>query len=210
MVFRSHATDGSSGLAPGSSDSSLLARVKHRDADAWQRMVALYGPLVYHWCRAQRLQPNDAADVCQEVFASVFKSVETFQPAASQGSFRAWLWGITRHRLLDFYRDLRARPQAAGGTSAQEQSLQLPDSLDDSPPDEPVRGQDPVWGRAIEMVRAQFEPHTWRAFWRVVVDGQRPADVAEELTTTIAAVYQAKARVLRELRRQMSDLEEIA
>ena len=40
--------------------------------------------------------------------------------------------------------------------------------------------------------------------------GRRPADVAEELGTTAAAVYQAKARVLRELRRQLSDLEEIA
>ena len=30
---------------------SLLLRVQGNDQDAWTRLVNLYAPLVYHWCR---------------------------------------------------------------------------------------------------------------------------------------------------------------
>ena len=55
----------------GSISSSLLARVKGRDADAWRRLVKLYGPLVYDRSRQAGLQAEDAADVVQEGFAAV-------------------------------------------------------------------------------------------------------------------------------------------
>ena len=48
-----------------STSSSLLMRVKGRDPDAWQRLVNLYGPLVYRWAREAGLQDSDAADVMQ-------------------------------------------------------------------------------------------------------------------------------------------------
>jgi RNA polymerase sigma-70 factor (ECF subfamily) len=57
------------------------------------------------------------------------------------------------------------------------------------------------------LVRAEYEEQTWQAFWRVVVDAQKPADVAEELGMSLAAVYQAKSRVLRRLHQQFGDLE---
>jgi DNA-directed RNA polymerase specialized sigma24 family protein len=41
----------------------------------------------------------------------------------------------------------------------------------------------------------------------LVVDAQKPADVAEELGMSLAAVYQAKSRVLRRLHQQFGDLE---
>jgi RNA polymerase sigma-70 factor (ECF subfamily) len=45
-----------------------------------------------------------------------------------------------------------------------------------------------------------FEERSWQAFWRVVVEGQRLADVAAELGLTRNAVYIAKSRILRRLR----------
>ena len=59
--------------------------------------------------------------------------------------------------------------------------------------------------RAVELVRAEFEAQTWQAFWRVVVDGRRPGDVAEELGITTNAVYLARSRVLRRLRETLAD-----
>ena len=35
-----------------------------------------------------------------------------------------------------------------------------------------------VYHRAVSLVRDEFEERTWKAFWRVVIDGQRPRDVA--------------------------------
>ena len=59
--------------------------------------------------------------------------------------------------------------------------------------------------RALDVVRAEFEPRTWDAFWRIAVDGQSPAEVAAAMQLSLPAVYQAKSRVLRRLRRELSD-----
>ncbi len=42
---------GSAFETSSSTSTSLLRRVKARDPDAWQRLVNLYGPLVYRWAR---------------------------------------------------------------------------------------------------------------------------------------------------------------
>lgn len=41
--------------------STLLHAVRARDARAWQRLVRLFSPLFYDWCRRQGLQASDAA-----------------------------------------------------------------------------------------------------------------------------------------------------
>jgi RNA polymerase sigma-70 factor (ECF subfamily) len=209
MAYQGNSSNGTGSVAKDDPSSGFLRRVKASEQDAWRRLVELYGPLVYRWCRVAGLQPSDSADVSQEVFAAVSKSVDSFVPKETGGGFRPWLWGIARHRILDFFRQHRNTPQAAGGTDAHQQVLQLPDTYEGSAIDQPLDSADPVWTRALALTEAEFEPRTWRAFWRVVVDGQRPAEVAEELNTTIAAVYQAKARVLRALRDQLGELEEI-
>ena len=61
--------------------------------------------------------------------------------------------------------------------------------------------------RALELVRAEFEPRSWGAFWRVEIDKQTAKDVAEELGMTPAAVRMAKSRVLRRVREELGDLE---
>jgi hypothetical protein len=43
----------------------LLERARAADAEAWDRIVGLYGPLVFHWCRRWDLQEQDTTDVFQ-------------------------------------------------------------------------------------------------------------------------------------------------
>jgi RNA polymerase sigma-70 factor (ECF subfamily) len=104
--------------ASRSTSSSLLARVKANDTQAWQRLSDLYGPLVYHWCRRSGLHAEDAADVVQEVFRSVAASIPQFQKECEGDTFRGWLWTVTRNRVRDHVRASRNKPQAAGGTDA--------------------------------------------------------------------------------------------
>ena len=60
--------------------------------------------------------------------------------------------------------------------------------------------------RALELMQGNHEERTWKAFWRVVIDGQRPRDVAEEFGMTQGAVSSAKARVLARLRQEFAGL----
>jgi RNA polymerase sigma-70 factor (ECF subfamily) len=55
-------------------------------------------------------------------------------------------------------------------------------------------------------VQSEFEERTWKAFWRVAVEDRTPAEVGAEMGITPNAVRQAKSRVLRRLKEEMSDL----
>jgi RNA polymerase sigma-70 factor (ECF subfamily) len=186
----------------------LLERVQGDDREGWQRLVALYTPLVLWWCRRNGLDPTDAEDVAQEVFKTVVAKVGDFTPAGSGGSFRRWLYSITHHKLGDHYRRRRHAAPAAGGSSAQEFLRQLPAAPDsDSAADAEASERAILCRHAMELVRGEFEPRTWEAAWRLAVDNQCPADVAADLGVSVSTVYSAKSRVLSRLREELRGVE---
>lgn len=60
--------------------------------------------------------------------------------------------------------------------------------------------------RALQLIQVEFEYRTWRAFHRVAVDDVSAADVAEELSMSVGAVYKAKSRVMLRLRLELDGL----
>ncbi len=182
---------------------TLLERARRRDPQGWSRLVALYGPLVEHWCRRGGAKPADAPDVAQEVFLAVAAGLEEFERRRA-GSFRAWVRGITRHKLLDYHRRGRRHLPAAGGTAAQERLEALPDPAAGGEDDAAETGE--LYRRALALIRAEFEDRTWQAFWRTAVDGLTAADAGAELGMTAVAVRVAKGRVLARLRAEVGDL----
>ena len=98
------------------------------------RLVTLYRPLVLSWCQRAGVGPEDAADVAQDVFLAVAEGVEQFQ-RRREGGFRSWVRGITRHKLLDFYRRQGRQLQpASGGTDAFQALQEIADPEHDSAP----------------------------------------------------------------------------
>src|SRR5262249_48830287 len=90
------------GDSKGSATSlTLLERVRRRDQAAWERLVSLYTPLVYHWCLRHGLQPADAEEVSQEVFLAVARGIGDFRHDREGDSFRGWLRTITRNKVCD-------------------------------------------------------------------------------------------------------------
>ncbi|TWU17053.1 RNA polymerase sigma factor [Allorhodopirellula heiligendammensis] len=185
---------------------SLIVRLRSRDADAWSRFSLIYCPLVYRWARQSRLQQVDADDVVQEVFRSVSTSIDSYRENADVGSFRRWLWGITRYKLMDHFRRIAAVPQAEGGTSANERMQQVLDSASDESSIDPSFDAD-AWivHRILGLMKSDFEERTWHAFWKMAVEDRSASDVANELGMSKQAVRQAKYRVLRQLRSELQD-----
>lgn len=189
-----------------STSSSLIERARRREEGAWERMTALYGPMVYTWCRRLGLRAEDAADTVQEVFLVVVDAIVGFRGGRT-GAFRAWLRTVTQNKIRDGFRQTAGQPAAAGGSSAFQRLLHLPETV--APAEESLTddSEEDVWPYAIEQVRAEFPAHVWEAFWRVTVDGTPTRTVAEELGMSVAAVYQAKSRVLRRLREDLRDMD---
>ncbi|MBX3399278.1 MAG: sigma-70 family RNA polymerase sigma factor [Gemmataceae bacterium] len=167
------------------------------------RAVNQFYPMVYGWCRRAGLQPEDAADVCQDVFRGVAGRVGEFRRTAPGDTFRGWVRRITQRRLAD-HRQRRSRePEALGGSEAHARWLEVVDGAGDDWSCE--QGESGIIGALLEQVRSEFESASWQAFWRAAVDGQPAAVVADELGLTANAVYLAKSRILRRLRQVLAE-----
>ncbi|MBX7104217.1 MAG: sigma-70 family RNA polymerase sigma factor [Gemmataceae bacterium] len=183
---------------------TLLQRLQGQDDAAWSRFAFLYRPLIVYWCGRWNVMPADEDDLVQEVMKAVHTHLPDFERLGESGSFRAWLRGITRNKLLEYDRRRRTRlPVAEGGSDAQARLNAVADSapaLDEGPAE--LAG---LYMRAAEAIRGDFNDQTWQIFWRTTVESQSPAQVATDLGLKPAAVRMAKARVLRRLREQVGD-----
>lgn len=185
--------------AEGQTSLTLLDGARRRDGEAWHRLVALYAPLLRHWCGRWGLRPEDIDDVTQDVFQAVAIGLDRFRRDRDGDSFRGWLHGVARHKALDFMR--RSRPREMGGLDFQRVASALP-----APADDDERALlDGLYRNALEVVRVEFEDRTWDAFWRTAVEGQPPGNVAVDLGVTPAAIRQSKSRVLRRLKEVLGE-----
>jgi RNA polymerase sigma-70 factor (ECF subfamily) len=170
-------------------------------------MVHLYTPLVYHWCARGGLRGQDMEDVSQEVFRIAATSMGHFRRERPGDTFRGWLRGICRNVLREHYRRRSRQQPAAGGTDAYKKLQDVADptmgSWDDT--DAPAE-MDGLYGRALDLVRKEFEDRTWRAFWQTAIEGRSPVDVGAEEGVSPAAIRMAKSRVLRRLKEEFADL----
>jgi RNA polymerase sigma-70 factor (ECF subfamily) len=185
---------------------SLLERLRSApDEAAWQRLDDLYRPLIRRWLLRDPSLREEAEDVVQDVMEVLVRELPGFQRRRT-GSFRRWLRTITAHRLGAHYRSRRGRPQPFAASPEECPLAQL-----DDPNSELSRQWDEehdrfVLRRLMELIAPQFEPTTLAAFRRVAFDGVAPAQAAQELGLTYAAVLTAKSRVLNQLRQEAEGL----
>ena len=186
---------------------TLLDRVRDDDQVAWERLLSLYGSLVFYWCRGCGLDGEDLNDVAQEVFSSVAANIHGFTRERDGHTFRGWLRTITKSRIADHFRRKKDKLDAQGGTDAQMMFQQVPGPGPDGE-DQPSVAIEKgiVLRRAAELIKTDFEETTWKAFWCTVVDERKAADVAADLHVSVNAIYKAKARVLQRLREELGSL----
>jgi RNA polymerase sigma-70 factor (ECF subfamily) len=191
---------------------TLLGGVRAKDGDAWRRLTYLYEPVVRGWCRQQHVPDADASDVVQEVFQAVMRGIEGFRRERPDDTFRGWLFGITRHKVLDYWRAKENRPDTPGGSVWAGFCRDIPDADDSSAALSTQAASPTIHGlfrRALELIRADFEERTFQAFWRVAVEDCPTAEVASALGMSSGAVYVAKSRVLKRLREELEGLERL-
>ncbi len=72
----------------------------------WEDVAQRYGRKIYTFAYRLTGNPDDAADLVQEVLLRVRKGLSSYTP----GSFEGWLWRITRNAFLDGVRKKKRRP----------------------------------------------------------------------------------------------------
>jgi RNA polymerase sigma factor (sigma-70 family) len=188
---------------------SLLVRLRDLgDEQAWCEFTEIYGPLVYQLAKRRGLQEADAQDLVQEVFRSVARAIERYDPDPARGSFRGWLSRIASNLIVNLLIAQKRHPRGTGETDV----LRLIEEQPDPGREESVLFEQEyrrsllAW--AAERVRPAFSELAWQAFWQTGVEGKAPKVVAQTLGMSLGTVYQYKSRVVARIRREIEQVDE--
>ncbi len=185
---------------------SLLVQLRDGTNDeAWREFTNLYGPVIYGFARKRGLQDADAADLMQDVLRSVATAIAKLDYDRGRGTFRGWLFTVTRNKIYNFLSARRIRPQGTGDSGTNRLLASHPET-DDSSDVWETEYQRRLAALAMERIKSEFQLNTWRAFWLAAVDGVAVADVAKQMGMTAGAIYVAKSRVLARLKEEVEEM----
>ena len=139
------------------SESALVTAVLRKDRKATAEFVARYADDLYGYVRS-RLAPryDEIDDVVQDIFLSAWESLDRFR---ATGSLQAWLMGIARHKVEDYYRGRLRAPDPIGDEN------QYPDRSG-SPECEEILEQEQMRKRTQEILAALPDQHRLALIWR--------------------------------------------
>lgn len=175
---------------------------------AWEEFIEIYTPLLMRTAHQLGLHSHDASDAVQEVLMHLTSAVARWQPTGKAGAFRGWLVRVARNQMLK----LLQRSNAFCSQSVYDESqLYLLDQV--TAPAEITAWfnrefRQHVFLFAVKKIQNDFKPKTWTAFWNTYIDQKPPAEVAQQLSLSIGAVYIARSRVMNRLQKTVENLVE--
>jgi len=89
---------------------SLLSRLKNwDDQESWRDFFDTYWQLIHRVARKAGLHEDEAQDVVQDTILSVAKKMPAFKYDRAVGSFRGWLFQLTRWRIINQFKKRQPR-----------------------------------------------------------------------------------------------------
>ena len=174
------------------SEQELLTLLQQNDPRGYEILIEEYADLVFRAAYRVTQNEQDAEDVLQETFLSVYRNAEKFR---GDSKFSSWLYRIASNTALDL---LRRRERKEG------EDVSFHDAEDeDGELDEPADANAPqpeetlLQSESLEEVRAALDamPAKLRsAYLLYMADGLSLPEVAQELGIQLSA---AKLRVHR-------------
>jgi RNA polymerase sigma-70 factor (ECF subfamily) len=166
------------------SESALLARCRRGEAAAWDELFDLHyaaaGRFVFQL--APDFSREDSEEICQEVFLSVIKNLNTFQ---GESQFQTWLFRIAANKARD-YREKRLAAKRGGAQTTVSLQAENPDTgLTPDPPDHmPAPDETLMNGEQLALVRASLDQLSGPC--REIVELRYFGDLSyEELSATL-------------------------
>jgi RNA polymerase sigma-70 factor (ECF subfamily) len=82
-------------------DPELIRGAQEGDRDSMRRLLEEVGPAVRQWALAHAGDPDEAADLAQEVLLLLLRKVSSFR---GESRFYSWLFSVTRNQALEAHR----------------------------------------------------------------------------------------------------------
>ena len=169
---------------------STLDQVLRGQPDAFLGIVRAYSPMLRTWLSSQLFRTDEVDDLAQETFIAAYRSLHTFRRTQD---FGAWLRGIARNKLLRHF-EQSGRRTTQLEKFRQTAATLLADDLEVA-----------AASTQAEQLQAMLAcisrlPDRIRHVVRSLLDGGKAAALAQELGTSVGAIYQLHYRALGLLR----------
>jgi RNA polymerase sigma-70 factor (ECF subfamily) len=191
---------------------SLWDRVLDGDSLAWEKIVDVWTPCIFEYCRRKGIQKADAGDVVQQVMIRVFRYQENFSKQQKGHRLKAWLLMIIKQVIADYYRQFAGKNLAIGGTGIADQLknapdlLNAPDSIDDV--DNSQELFDPgLWmAKTLEMIQKEVTEQTWQIFELFKIQNLSAKEVGQRFDMKETTVRQRAHTVTQRIKREADGL----
>lgn len=179
------------------------------DREAWRQFESVYRKVIRRTVSRFGVQDADAADLEQEVFIRITKSIRNFQHDPTQAKFRTWLGHVIRSAIIDHHR----RQPREQGTGLTKTHMRLAQWIDEERQDEFEKAygrdcQSEVFRWAANRIRAEFTDSSWQAFWMTTVQNLEPKAVADHLGKSVGSIYTSRSRIIRRLREVVNEFDD--
>ena len=181
-------------MVPPMSDCSdvdaILDEVVRGRTESFGRIVHAYALPLRSYLASQVYHLDDVDDLTQEVFLAALGSLSTFRRG---DDFGAWLRGIARNKLLVFFRTKSRRNQALQ-RFRDEVTVLIEDDLERAAASDKADSIERLLWCIAQL------PERLRRVVRGGLDGEKPAELAKELSTTVGVIYNLHYRANQLLR----------
>lgn len=170
--------------------SAVVDQVAQGNRDAFRQIMRAYSLPLRSFLASQVHHLEDVDDLTQEVFVAAYRNLGVFRRG---DDFGAWLRGIARNKLSEYFRSSNRR-QRALERFREEVIRAVQDDLERAAADDHAAAIE-VLLRCVGRL-----PEKLRRVVRGGLDGDKPAALAEEFLTSVGAVYNLHYRAIQLLR----------
>ncbi len=176
-------------LAPAQLNSAIDQVLQARP-DAFLPIVQAYGPGLRAYISSRLFHLDDVDDLAQETFIAAYRGLNTFRRS---DDFGAWLRGIARNKMLRFFEQTNRRVTSLERFRHEASEL-MGNELESA-----------ASLTRTEQLQAMLScisklPDRIRHVVRSLLNGGKAPALADEMNTSIPAVYQLQYRALGLLR----------
>jgi RNA polymerase sigma-70 factor, ECF subfamily len=169
---------------------AIISDILRGDTSAFRLLMRDNSLWLRSYIAAHVHQLDVVDDLAQEVFFAAFRRLGDFRRGED---FRAWLRGMARKKIYEYFRN-SSRHLKAMGQFQEEVARIMEARLEHA-----VAGDD---SQSVEVLMHCIKalPDRMRRVVHASLDGNKPRDLAEEMHTTVGAVYRLHYRANQLLR----------
>jgi RNA polymerase sigma-70 factor (ECF subfamily) len=178
------------------SDREVVAQLRQGDRQALGELYDRYGALVYRVALRMLGNPEEAADLAQDIFL-VFDQRQTYDP--NRGSVSSFLMTLTRSRSIDRLRSRQAKWRSV-------QRLHYRDMAQDPAPQPLESAARAEVAERVRMALDKLSPTQREVLELAYYQGLSQSEIAAALNTPLGTVKTRSRQGLLQLRQTLQDL----